>query len=153
MLRDHVVPFQTSAKTATVGLWGSALPTAMQKVGDVHETPVRMEAEPGAGTGETFQEPFQTSANAALLPVSPTAMQNLALAGGGQDTPFSWPPSVLTGVVIGCHGVPVNEAAPAGVGRPTTNVVATITSAPTAPAPRVRRLKALRISSSLVPLT
>ena len=74
---DHLRPFQRSTSAWESENWfGVSAPTAIQRVDDVHDTPLRTDITGGAtGASCTVQSlPFHPIASAAV-PFCPTAMQ------------------------------------------------------------------------------
>jgi hypothetical protein len=101
---DHVVPFHASASGALLAT-PVAWPTAMQKVAEAQETPVRLLEKSPWGLGVRWTDhavPFHDSARVTSAPAMsrrwPTAMQAL---GGMHDTAFSRPCGI-SGLGVGC---------------------------------------------------
>jgi hypothetical protein len=112
----HSVPFQISAKGATMAELFSYSPTAMQALAEVHDTASRLPLRVPLGSGVvvTFHsEPFQLSLSEnsvpELLSLMPTAMQPVADA---QATPYNTTAlgSPRYGVVCRVHSVPFHRS-------------------------------------------
>jgi hypothetical protein len=106
----HSVPFQRSAKN---GLPPPPVPTAVQAVVLVHDTPSKNSSPPRVGTVCVDQlDPFQDSAqgeNELPLDPTPTAIQLVSLA---QDTPASTVSTPVEFVVDWIdHSVPFHRSA------------------------------------------
>src|SRR6516164_1902084 len=113
---DHAVPFQRSA-SVTVVVLVEVLPTAVQALADVHDTPPRTTDDPPAGVGVCWIDhvvPFHRSASDPPLlgPVlsMPTAVQALADAHDTAPRPLPWTPVGL-GVCWIDHLVPFHRSA------------------------------------------